>query len=814
MLIYESDLNDAMFPLHYYGPYPITRGMRVETACVVIISVLGIMSQLKVWKIIKKKREARAADQLRKDRERDIADEEQGRKIEQGTEQERTTWEAVYGGKDRKELHNTDSGIGSDEPSITRKGSMNTEVREFDAEGMELQNLNGSTTGSKEGGRVTIHVAQDDEIREMPSASGKRSTDSAPKPSRESSIKEPRAGSSNRLSSETSSSKATASKDSPKLVDPTLTLKPKVVRIPFQVPDVDSQSDGEGSSVAGAASEHLSTRHSKAISSLSILRELSKRSQKNSMNSTKSEEALMIPHVEDDRASSVAATVDGVSELGDTEEIKSTRNQNDHLEVTSIETAIQTPEDLGKANGDEPVAPENLELNAPSIGDPPSPVMPVGSESHPPSIMDAQSANEQANGSPSAKSIEASETSGRRPTRASLSGNLPEGASKVVTAYRTNEWAKHLDRADLPDIDELKAGHSQAAMSGAEIERPAPVNVRALQQTPLTAEPAPILTDITHTLDNKSPNSPKSPSYFKSKNPYIRQEEGQKSRFGLGQSPPKKTPERNESQTSLTENMARTPSQTSLSSVNSRQENYRPALPKQRSSQTSAAPSRTHRSSSTPLAATPLAELPIEEGVESSFPARFTPSTTHLISQRDSMVRNKPSSTSLLRASWSNANLDQHPALRQLEEDHDDITLSQRKSLLQQNPRVAPQPRRTVSGTSTPMQPLSHQTLTRSALTPQLPRPKPNKRDSAESAWRASLQPSTTAHLHAQEMETRRTELLAQKRRDSSNQQQQQFVQGRRESVIDMGMRRGSMLDLHREAMRKMQSEVNKTFTG
>jgi len=70
------------------------------------------------------------------------------------------------------------------------------------------------------------------------------------------------------------------------------------------------------------------------------------------------------------------------------------------------------------------------------------------------------------------------------------------------------------------------------------------------------------------------------------------------------------------------------------------------------------------------------------------------------------------------------------------------------------------------------------------------------------------LQPNATATYHDQEIERRRSEMLANKVREGSNRQEEEFKQGRRTSVLDQGMRRGDMIQAHKEAMRRMQEGV------
>jgi hypothetical protein len=69
--------------------------------------------------------------------------------------------------------------------------------------------------------------------------------------------------------------------------------------------------------------------------------------------------------------------------------------------------------------------------------------------------------------------------------------HLPERTSRVVQTYRTNEWAKHLCDAEIPEPEPIEPITKEAAESPIEEEAPAPVNVEELLQTPHTAQPAP-----------------------------------------------------------------------------------------------------------------------------------------------------------------------------------------------------------------------------------------------------------------------------------------------------------------------------------
>ncbi|KAL9123807.1 MAG: hypothetical protein Q9217_006801 [Psora testacea] len=822
--LYVWDLNKAVFPLHYDGPYPITRGIRVEIACTILLFLLGIMSQMKVWKIVKQRREKRAADQLRKDHERDQAEEDLGRKLEEGNDRDRAMWDAVYGSKVKGKASQVDSGIGTDEPS-TRKGSMSVQdVPETPEQGLEMQNIAASSDGSQKG-RIIVHVGQDDDIVQQPPQSSQKLDGDSP---REPSSYQPQGCGYEPAASEASCINIitpTSNKHPRTLIDPILTLKPKLIPLPFEVSAEASQHDDDQSSVATfAASDQLFNLTSKWPAGSSLIRKLSGGSKRKSHIANVSEEVLVVPHIEDDRASSVAATMDGVSTHDNSSgEALSSRDHSPLLtESKEGMTAVDPeqspgPETIGLARSEVP----KDGLTVPSTSVPQGRATGYNAGLSESKVADAKNDTTRVQAQ-SAESPTIPQTSEQRATPASLTDNLPEGASKVVMAYRTNEWAKHLDNAELPDVEDIEIGKAAPAISADATERSAPVDVGALQQTSFTAEPVPMVTNASPSIDDRAglPSSDHFPS-GSSNNPYFsKRQANHESPFA--------------SNNLVVGNMERTPSQNSLASNNSREElGPRSLVPKQRLSQSSMAPPRGFRNSSAPMLGNPLAESPIEEGVESSFPARFTPSPGHLMSQRDTIIRNKPSSTSLLgrhtpssvkrtsSANSTHAALPTAAALSNIHED-DDIPLSRRKSLLQQQAQLSSQAQRTVSGGSTPyyIPAVTPPELTRNPSRISLAQvrpPEPPKHDSAISAWRASLatDPSNTSHVvQNAEIEQRRVELLAEKRRTRDSQQQAQLAQTQRRSVADKEMRRGSMLDAHRDAMRKMQGEVNKSLTN
>lgn len=834
--LYLWDLNEDLFPVKYSEPYPITRGIRVEIACTILLFLLGIMSQMKIWKIIKSRRDEKAAAQRREDERRDLAEENLGRKLEEGNGQELALWEEVYGDKESTKRNHVDSGVGTDEPGSLRKVSIggvgSREMRNSGSESMAMSNLEGTTNASSERAsmegvrndmKITpVRVAQDKTSQSAseenssrslenpkylspPSTGGpatQRPPEAAPKPSVVVSL------------AEESSAKETGEEEGgPK--NSGLLPGPKIVPLPFTVPELSSQDDDDASSIATFApserqphsSEHLPARLSKRYSGGSILESLSRGSRRLSRNEAPSEEGL-IEDGENDRASSVAATVDSDQDSDDGN--TGLRSSN----FLSSETNPDPNPELRLQPSTNPIhSEENLDR-------------PLSlAKSHVMSSEEQVDNNSVASPEPL--------DSASKPAR--LSRLLPEGTSKVVMAFRTNEWAKHLEAAEIPEPPALDEPSRERNSEGVDMvvkeEPAAPLFLQELQQTALTAEPAPIYGE--RSLENSNRRSA-------SKDQLL---ERRRSR-------PTATPR----QSSTGKNTERTVVQTSLQNMQIKKEISNSSALKSTPSQLSLNSRQALRSSSTPVASSPLVGSPIEEGVESSFAPRFTPSPQHLMSHRESMMRNKPSSISLnqnasassLNRNSSSTSLNRnasstsinrnasstsigrnissfstHPAtssdsLPPLNAtlDQDDIPLSQRKSYLQQQQQFSQHPSRhsllqqssQQSGRTTPTQ---YATL---SSHPNRSSSGPTHRESTLSAWRSSLKVDSPDQEAVQEIEARRSEMLSEKRRASNSQQLSALVEaGRRESgLMDRGMRRSDLQEKHREAMRRMQAGANK----
>jgi hypothetical protein len=71
---------------------------------------------------------------------------------------------------------------------------------------------------------------------------------------------------------------------------------------------------------------------------------------------------------------------------------------------------------------------------------------------------------------------------------------IPKHTSRIVQTYRMNEWAKHLVAADIPELEPIQPiNDAPPECSVDEEEISVPVKVAELMQTPLNAQPAPAI---------------------------------------------------------------------------------------------------------------------------------------------------------------------------------------------------------------------------------------------------------------------------------------------------------------------------------
>jgi len=826
---YLWDLNSNLFPIGA-TTYPLTRGMKVEIAAIVIIFLAGIVSQMKLWKVIKERREQRASERLQDERTMAQEEENVGRRVENATAEDRSQWEAVYGNKEGDKAAGQsirDSGVGDMDSQKKGPRSEVTSVRRS-AEEIEMSDMPTTApsglvmnSNGQDGGQITVRVARDPETPQLLDENG-NPIDSDPNGRDYAS-----APGSTQMSLETEKiwvvgadgearlERRPSKRDSKRVSG---SAAPEVVPLPFKVPEGDVEDDRSSVATFADDEEGFHKRRSKHLSVGSMLmRKLSGKSTKSyrdSKNFTSGEgmstDDLVIPRgVEDDRASSIAATMDGLSD----DDMRSVQSS---LDLGPDTTESARPDDSPVPSSTEVQIPatKNQELARPEEK---STTRPLSAATVATDTLDPTSKQEEilqdeiaakrksltssTNPKPETQSVPEKETgdvekqtvapsviSAIESKPASITKDrLPPQLSKVVMSYRTNEWAKHLSSADAPELDELKlAEYPVEEETKAEIA--APVNVEELQQTAEIATPRPASRAASQISNYGPPALTRSTS-------------------SLSKAPPQVGPPRNNQfpPQAQDNNLSRSASQLSLNSQN---------VP------------RGFRSSSGPLIPQQIVESPVEEDFASNSPGMqsngqfqntipFGPSTT-LLGKRDSMLRSKTSysanhatlastpefprtTQSASRANSEAGSLYNYPNTNAIIDD-DELPLSVRRDMI----------RRTSINQveQSPSQPVlydSHQPKRQSSA------PHPMVREQQLASWRASVQQdlkSTAVPKHT--IERSRSALWQERQAEEQKRMMDERKRGERDSKFDERMRRGDMLDAHREALRRMQASANR----
>jgi Domain of unknown function (DUF4203) len=847
---YLWDLNANLFPLGATS-YPLTRGIRVEIAATVIIFLAGILSQSKLWKLIKERREQRTAERLQDERNLEKEEENVGKRIEDATAADRNQWEAAYGDKGAAKGALRDSGVG--DMDSQKKGPMSevTSLRRSGEDEIEMSEMSSPTlvngpglvmmNHGQEGGPVTVRVARDLEPPPELDENG-NPTERPTKRNSQLSVRSAEAeeqvwvvGADGEARLERRPSKRNSKRRS----SPIPTKAPDVVALPFKVPEGEVADDDRSSVATFADDEQAGQKRRSSRLSQVLMRKMSQRSQRNSKHFSigegESTEDLVIPRaIEEDRRSSLAATMDGLSDDEDMRSVRSSLHSaadaTEEPDASKVEATQFKPASTSNAVG---------QLAVPDAGDKSRPIFAATVET---AILESEPAptqrEEKAEGSgvvevkteaPVQQSLTSSTDPKASPEQVaerqtlveekdkvdpsvvsqveskptSLSKDrLPPQLSKVVMSYRTNEWAKHLSNADEPEVDELKLEEYPTERLETVQEVAAPVKVDELQQTAENAMPPPA--PVSRTVSQMSNHAPTRSSSAQSKYPSPEQASSFQHQDILS---------RNSSQQSL-------PAQLSQQSLN-----------------------RTlgYRSSSSPAIPQQIVESPVEENFPSISPTpstnKFSPtvpygSTSTLIGKRDTMLRgkysyyNNPSALSSTPEFPSQSPYQQYPAQftsgpssRHGSDagsvynyptpsnpalDDDNISLSARRDLIRQSSLQqlsSSVPPHLQQG---PIPFDSHQPRRQSGVPP------PMVREQQLASWRASVQHDLHSGIAPKNtIERQRSALWQERQAEDQKKALEERMRNQRESAFDERMRRGDMLDAHREALRKMQAKAN-----
>ncbi|KAL6706695.1 hypothetical protein ACN47E_005237 [Coniothyrium glycines] len=757
--LYLWNLNDGIFPLNT-NTYPVTKNMKAELAGIVIIAVFSVVSQMRVWKMVKERRAKSAAQQLERQQDQDREEEALGRKIEDNFQKERAQWEAAYGGKNLPES--------SIRTSITSpKGSTSIREREVSAtDSVEMVNM--SKGGVQRSMRadtpasttITVGVMQDDDIRHIDNHGNL-----APK----------------------------APAEPTQQLERNVSLRPSapppppaVVPLPFTVPKEDEDArtdDGDNASVSVIPESNHGMNEalrplSKRISDMSALRP------RFSRDVSESREALISEsHIEDDRASSLAATLDDDHDaislrqlspphspidtehettLGDSAwavgspiapftQLSLANNGPDMPQARSKGSAVKESSTIAKGSATTDVPATLVRQSLTSNTNPKLTDLATKRASKRDSrlrvdtLVDSTAGSSEDQRSKPTQSVAPSQASPHTEHAESRVGSLRDGVlserlSKVALSYRTNEWAKHLEAADRPDIEDLQEPISPSmVLEQVPEERPAAVSEEI-------AAPLPV---------SKRDSSRTSAGSRVQRN----------SSFGLQHA--KST----FSQESLDEQQALSRSPSVLSP--------------------------THSSTRVNI----LSPLP----------------SNTLMGQRDNLMKTRVSSQSLTpHGSAANLLADQT--------EQENMTLAQRRQVLQQQTTSPALQHQTSVNSQRKAPPSTSQKWQKkgwagkgapAGFDSHQPRRTTNsqsdqKREQLYAGWRDNMKEVTPPQTSTQAVEQQRAALLNERKQREMEKQQRESVQQQRASMMDSMMRSGQMLDAHREAMRKMQANANK----
>jgi hypothetical protein len=813
------ELNDDLFPLGA-NTYPVTKGIRVETAAIIIIFLFGIISQIKLWKIVREKREKKAEEAAEGERNLREEEEQVGRNIEEANARERRQWERIYGDgdvgsltasreSDDAEPTNEKKNRSSQTDSSKTRSTSIVEVIEMAEMPDAVQTKKQPTvtlmsSDQDEDGRVTVRVATDNTVQPVMGRGDQQlntgtTMHNLPLTGEEAD---------RRISTQSSVDKSAA---------------PPVIPLPFTIPvaadDDDALTNCDRSSVATFADEedtgiHTSGhRHSlaKRLSRLSrgsmeLLGNISHRSSRvfgdhQENEHGESTDELVIPRSRPrDDDGSVAATIDDDSMSGDG---RQSRPISELIKSIEINAELSEKDNKGKlspsqidqeklthANGNAAIKAEDSEQQR----EPPS--------------ADVEKTKSATSGSSARVSL--------------TKDRLPRSLSRVALSYRTNEWAKHLSNAEAPEVDDI---HIEVPRNPAvpTIEAPAPVHVDELRKSSAEGTPAPMIPRPDSQASNYSQTA---------------------SRRNVKQHVPAAL-------ALLTgESQSRSPGATPTSSLMAR---------------TSSGGLRIASGGIAPIAeeqagsslTPPIAEeetmgvqnlnLPAaNESQRTSTPGVVSYSSPQtLLGQREMYLRNKsagnlvPSSSEVNlparhRASSDAGSLNNYPMYAAaIGVDVDDLPLNQRKELMRQSslsPSVSTPSLQRLSGGSNSNGFSSSEALLNTHQPKRVSTlPTSTVREAALATFRQSVQQELRAGtpvisssgretpftpkslLASREVEVQRSVdmsrniLLSQKQAEAQRRETQQREKEWADKAFDERMRNGDLLDVHREAMRKLQ---------
>lgn len=447
--VYIWRLNDNVFPLDT-NTYPVTHGIKVEIAGVIMITAVGILTQTKLWKFIKKRRDRRTAAKAEKRRSLDIEEEMVGRRVEWENTRARQQWEAIYGdgNNDTKTCPSVDSGIGT----MSGKGQSTPQIT-VQMDGIEMADMPSPTEGS-----ISRTDGSTMEVGGL--TAGVHESNPSRRKSRDEEALAALEGSVSRQSSISNHKSQSLDPQSP-------TEEESVSRRNSQRLSTGSKIINRLSNSSLASQKHLSAGSK-------ILHRLSHNTStaQHRLSKSPSKHRLTEDMDDWDRSSSIAATIDYLDSEVDYEDLRS-------LPTGTPRTSMILDKIIVDEDGETTYSPLDDQTKEEPAETPPSEMPP---SEMPPSEMPPSE-------------MPPSETAPPSPPPSLRKSLLPPAPPKVATSFRTQEWAKRLSLAEtpaaLPIEDTTPITPTSPSPSIELAESPAPVNPTALTQTATTGTVAP-----------------------------------------------------------------------------------------------------------------------------------------------------------------------------------------------------------------------------------------------------------------------------------------------------------------------------------
>ena len=691
------------------------------------------MSQIKIWKIVRERKQKHEAERLQDDQKREQRDSKIGKRVEKNNERSLARWEALYGGSKTA----INSAAGTSDDSDPKKS---TSVAEREIGSIEMDDMSTATgTRTSRDMRTSVmdvlpeHQTAPELHLEVGSGDYGWWSDSR----------------SNKVQSNAPSAPEFDTSSLAEMIpSPAARSVPPVESLPSP-----NQEQAE------------STVHERRGVPLDKL----------ALKKLNEQAPVALPRIEDDRASSVAATFDDEHDI-DPKRLSvapSILLETDKGGLSPFDDEFKlddkTHTPIPGSPGEQPI----LEDDDEEVIRPPTADIETGEprnkrkESKRQTKRSSKGSNDRGVGSDNEGEESESE---KAPSVHSLKEhNLPESISKVAMAYRTNEWAKHIADANQPDIEEEPQGEVEEDSVQIEFQRPAKeqpksVDSQALLETGATA--------------------PERKSTKTAINPYRQGSKDGKGRRHSGNATPVYAFQRTNSAQSL----------------------------QRQSSSQSIQGSKLERKSSQPLSHQIL-ESPIEEAESSHYETPLG-STINLLDDRNSRLQKRITTTSF------NALNIPTTAETPVSENGtaENIPLSQRKELLDSGaitplspPKLksrhsnTPNLNRTTSTTSQNLIYDSHQPRRSHTVDTR-------KQSAMLTQWRQSLQQEANANslanpLNAAEEQARMQMIMQQRQVEHQARKKEKEKEGR-DRERDVAMRTSLLAGAHQDALRRMQAKA------